>query len=444
MASEFRIKAYPRDLAPVIQDRWHSGEISKGRESDSDSLPEPPVLEHLLSVCFQASLLRDEDRPVRFRLIYRAPDRFPPDKGPPHGLHRLLFDDLLPFTERELRKLSPSVDFHGSLVGVWLDERNGLAIWGIVHSGLRWTQNLYGGGKLIQPLPKSLVVNVTNPGRITVSKGSADLATLNSGRIVSTSLTVSDSKWISSAFDSLADEELALHKDFRNRATKPWASIDPGFFRIMRKQVLMRIVGKIRANRHGGTLIFIPDELIDELLKPNSYLKFKYRFVSEEPRRRFRTLVVRTANELAESYGSHDNPEKEVGWTDYLASKNQILSSLDESVFEWAHLLAGMAQVDGAVVITQRLELIGFGAQISGKLDRIDSVAHALEPEGCEVRIERTDCVGTRHHSAYSLCNGLHDVLVVVVSQDGTAQLVKWNRSMVTIWEQLLPSLIEV
>jgi hypothetical protein len=285
------------------------------------TLPEPSVLEHLISVCFQASLLREEDRPVRFRLIYRAPDRFPPDHGPPAGLHRLLFEDLLPFTERELRKLSPSADFYSSLVGVWLDEKSGLAVWGIVHSGLRWTQSLYGGGKSFQPLPESLVISVTNPGRITVSRGSADMATLNSGRIVSPSIAVSDSKWIRSASDSLADEELAMHRDVRRDATMSWASVDPEFFRMMRKQVLMRIVGRIRSHRHGGTLIIIPDERLDQFLSPNPYVKFKYRFVSEEPRRRFRTLIVKIANELAESCGSH-SPERVVGWTEYLASKN--------------------------------------------------------------------------------------------------------------------------
>jgi len=132
-----------------------------------------------------------------------------------------------------------------------------------------------------------------------------------------------------------------------------------------------------------------------------------------------------------------------VGWMEYLAGKNQTLSSLDESVFEWAHLVAGMTQVDGAVVMTERLELVGFGAQISGNLRHVDSVAQTLDPEGCEIRKEQTDCVGTRHNSAYSLCNALHDVLAVVVSQDGTAQLIKWNDGMVTVWEHLSPSLIE-
>jgi len=318
-----------------------------------------------------------------------------------------------------------------------------LSIWGIVHSGSRWTQSLHGGGKGFQPLPDSLVISVTNPGRITVCNGSTDIATLNSGKIVCPSTAVFDSMWIRSALGTITDEELALHREARRYATKPWAAIDPEFFGTLKKQVFMRILGRIRSNRHGGTLILIPDERKNEVLSENPYVRIKYRFVGEEPCRRFRTLIVKIADALAEFHGSFENPAIEVGWTEYLAGKNQILSSLDESVFEWAHLVAGMTQVDGAVVITERLELVGFGAQISGKLVRVDTVAQTLDPEGCEIRKEQTDCVGTRHHSAYSLCNVLHDIVAAVISQDGTAQLIKWNDGMVTVWEQLSPSLIE-
>jgi hypothetical protein len=437
MASEFQISTYPKDLASFIRDSW-----PKGNARECASLPDLTVLEHLISVCYQASLLQEEGRPVRFRVIVLAPDCFPPDLGPPVGLHRLLFRDKLPFTERELRKLSPSVDFYSSLIGLWHDGKSGLSIWGIVHSGPRWAQSLHGGGKMFQPLPNALVINVTNPGRITVNNGSTEIATLNSGKIISPSMAVFDSLWIRSEFSSIVDEDLAFHREARKRAEKPWAAIDHDFFRTIKKQVFMRIIGRIRSYRHGGTLIFIPDEIKEEFLSAD-YVKLKYRFVDGESRRRFRTLTVEIANELAEFYGSPENPEKEVGWAQYLTSKNQILSRLDESVFEWAHLVAGMTQVDGAVVITQRLELIGFGAEISGKLERVDEVAQALDPEGFEIREERTDGVGTRHHSAYSLCNALHNVVAVVVSQDGKAQLVKWNGNMVTIWEQLSPSLIE-
>jgi len=439
MASEYQVSAYPKDLASFVLGHWQAGS-----SREYASLPNPAELEHLISVCYQASLLRDEERPVRFRLIFLDPDRLPPDQGPPTGLHRLLFRNTLPFTERELRKLSPSVEFYSSLIGLWREGKSGSSIWGIVHSGQRWAQSLHGGGKSFQPLPESLVIHVTNPGRITVCNGSIEIATLSSGGIVSASMAVFDSTWIRSALVSLTDEELALHMEVRNRTTKPWAAIDPEFFRIIKKQVLMRIIGRIRSNRHGGTLIFIPDECKDQFLAENPYLKLKYRFVDEEPCRRFRTLIVKMANELAEFCGSAETPEREVGWTEYLTSKNQTLSRLDESVFEWAHSVAGMTQVDGAVAITPRLELVGFGAQISGKLERVDSVARALDAEGWEFVQEQTDSVGTRHNSAYSLCNALRNVAAIVVSQDGTAQLVRWNNGMATVWEQLSPSLIEV
>ncbi len=45
----------------------------------------------------------------------------------------------------------------------------------------------------------------------------------------------------------------------------------------------MRIIGRVRAQRHGGTFIIMPDERIDEFLTTNPHLNFKYKFVSEKP-----------------------------------------------------------------------------------------------------------------------------------------------------------------
>ena len=438
MASGFKISAYPRDLALFLRKHWQT-ESGRG----GAPLPDPKVLEHLISICYLASLLREEGRPVRFRAIFLPPERLSLDLGPPAGLHRLLFQDDLPFTERELRKLAPSVDFYASLVGVWQNGKSGLSIWGIIHSGPQWAQSLHGGGKGFQPLPDSLVISVTDPGRITISNGSTEVATLNSGKIVCPSTAVFDSLWIRSEFGSTIDEEFALHGQARKNAKRPWAAIDPDFLGTIKKQAFMRIIGRIRSHRHGGTLIFIPDELKETFLSDNSYVKLKYRFVDEEPRKRFRTLTVEIANELAVFYGSVENPEKSAGWSEYLSNKNQALSRLDESIFEWAHLVAGMTQVDGAVLLTRRLELVGFGAQISGTLERVDEVAIALDAEGIEIRKEPTDGVGTRHHSAYSLCNSFHNIVAVIVSQDGKAELSKWTGNMVTVWEHLSSSLME-
>jgi hypothetical protein len=153
---------------------------------------------------------------------------------------------------------------------------------------------------------------------------------------------------------------------------------------------------------------------------------------------------VDIANALAESNSSSGDPAKTIGWAEYLAGKNHTLSWLDEAVFEWAHLVAGMAQVDGAVVINRRFELIGFGAEISGKLDKVDRIAKALDSEGLQTLMESTDSEGARHNSAYSLCNALHDVLAMVISQDGTVQVAKWVNGTVTVWDQVATSLMDV
>ena len=44
--------------------------------------------------------------------------------------------------------------------------------------------------------------------------------------------------------------------------------------------------------------------------------------------------------------------------------------------------------------------------------------------------------MGTRHRSAYRLCNELRDVIAVVISQDGNVRFVKCKDEAVTYWDQ--------
>jgi len=86
--------SYPKDLALFVREHWEVDRSSLVRqgvihEYSANSLPEPSVLEEILSTCYQASLLQDEQRSVRFRLILQEPDRFAAEEGPPKGLHRL-------------------------------------------------------------------------------------------------------------------------------------------------------------------------------------------------------------------------------------------------------------------------------------------------------------------------------------------------------------------
>jgi hypothetical protein len=81
-----------------------------------------------LSVAQHFNWMREEDRPVRFRLILGEPGCFDGKDGPPAGLHRLLLSEPQPFDGYKLQRLSPAADFYRSLIGVRRGSQEGLQI----------------------------------------------------------------------------------------------------------------------------------------------------------------------------------------------------------------------------------------------------------------------------------------------------------------------------
>ncbi len=426
--------AYPQHLASFVRERWG------GTVPGADPLPDPPVFETLLSACYQASLLREEERSVTFRMVLCDPDRLPVRQGPPSGLHKLEFPEPRPFDVQELRRLSPAADYYRSLVGVAPYGERGLRIWGLVHSGPRWLRWDQGGRDAPPPLPSAPIVRVFGPGRVAVDCGSVVVGKLEEGVLSDSTMNVYDSRWLPDTFAPVRAELAEIHAKARERAQEKygedWAPLDNDVTRLIGQHTVKRVVSAVRNSRHGGTLVIVPPNLADDILE-DRYVALKYKFAEDEPRRRFRTLIVRAMNVLAESYGRDGaSTGKVVGWKAYEASSDGELSDLDEAIFEVAHLIAGLAAVDGAVVMTQRFELLGFGGEISGELPGVETVAKALDIEGDEIMEEPTEGLGTRHRSAFRLCNALADVIAVVISQDSNVRFVKQKDGAVTYWDQ--------
>jgi hypothetical protein len=147
-------------------------------------------------------------------------------------------------------------------------------------------------------------------------------------------------------------------------------------------------------------------------------------------------------NELARYYGSSGDPGTLVGWGHYVAATNKTLLELDEALFESARFIANLAAVDGAVVLTEGLDLVGFGGVIKGAFSKEDIIARAIDVEGEQKVYERAEGVGTRHLSAYHLCKEIPDVIAIVISQDGNTSLVTSMDNFVTCWD-FLPMFVE-
>ncbi|MCW2927038.1 MAG: hypothetical protein JWM86_1006 [Thermoleophilia bacterium] len=415
--------AHPRELTEFALERWPCAQPAEGQ------------LERLYATCYQASLLSEEGRPITFRAILADPEVFDADGGPPHSFHRLDLQRPIRFEPRELRRLSAAADYRRTLIGVQADGDGVLHIWGLVDQGVRWLHDVVGGRGGGPALPSVPIVHVVAPGSLEARCGSALVARLESGRLSGTRFDVFDATWLHDDFLPLQDAVNRRHELARDAAEargEQWARPEHGIARLIGEQMVKRVVALIRQGRHGGTLLFVPDEATVGG-DANGFLDIKYPFADTSARRRFFDLLADILDAVAEIRGGDGGGV--YSWADFQATVDERLAALDEAWFELANLIAGLASVDGAVVLGRHMEIVGFGAEILGQLPPVRSVHRALDLDANSVSEEPAASEGTRHRSAYRLASALPGALAIVVSQDGGARFVKDRDGAVTIWD---------
>jgi hypothetical protein len=201
--------------------------------------------------------------------------------------------------------------------------------------------------------------------------------------------------------------------------------------------MLKRLVSTIREGHNGGTILFIPREHTRRLIEEERSLRIKYAFSDEEPRRRYRTLILAVLRELSVTGAELDPLPTGVGWSTYQGSARPAIAALDEAILEMSQLLAGLSDVDGAVVLTEYFEVLGFGAEIGGNLPDVTVVRKARDLVDRDFKTLEVDGVGTRHRSAYRICAHEHGAMAIVVSHDGGVQFVAWHDGAPTFWEHV-------
>lgn len=396
-------RAYPRDLAKRVRALW-----------PPDGMALPTGLESVLEAAYHASFLREEERPVTFRLLVAPPSALEDGGGPPDALLPLPFAELRGFDEHELRRLSQAAKYHRALVAV-CEEEGRLVTWGVVQSGPRWVQSADGARAKEPPMPRALVVRVARPGQVAVSCGSQLVAELRGGALTDFMLDVFASRWLPERFAPYRAEVATAHR--ASGGTFDDASAGD-VTRYIAQKMLKRIVSTMRGAHHGGTVLLVPPDC-----SADRFLRTKYAFADGDARRHFRRLTLTILRAREANAGADARS---------LASS---MSELEEALYEIAHLVAALADVDGAVVMTKRFELLGFGAEIAGELPDVKEVRRALDVEGEAWDLERVDRVGTRHRSAFRLCAAIPGAVAVVVSQDTSVRFVTFHGGAVTMWD---------
>jgi hypothetical protein len=156
--------------------------------------------------------------------------------------------------------------------------------------------------------------------------------------------------------------------------------------------LLVQLAVSMRAHGHGGTLLVVPSETEswrDSIVPPMPY--------ALQPR--FSGLA----------HLSHHDPEK-------------AQRAIDA--------IAGLTAVDGALVLTDRYEVLGFGAKIMRRKGRAQvEQLRIMEPieGGIAALVHPEQLGGTRHLSAAQFVQDQRDAAALVASQDQRFTVFQWS-----------------
>jgi hypothetical protein len=376
--------AVARSVAPKVAEhlRLHHANAPDVDQSAVDLLPGAEVIEALVDTAFWASVRREEGYVPKISLAFVPPLT---------EVSPLVFERPIPLDPTALTRLAAAVERPGIHLGVWPTfERPGdgqvadpawlrgdvfadLQVWGTTH--------------VIPPF--CFVVEVIAPGLLVLkhrprhaSRKFINVAVLEGDRIKIVDETASRIADCPALLTSMIGFDTQITED---------GSVG----------TLVQLALSMRKHGRGGILLVVPadgDAWAASIVQPVSY--------SVQP----------PYTELADlmSVGRGDTPTHE--WT--------------EAVGRAVDLIAGFTAVDGATIVTNRFEVLAFGAKI-GRQHGAESVGDIMVSEPVEDSVTEwmhaSKLGGTRHLSAAQFVHDQRDSLALVASQDGRFTIFAWS-----------------
>src|ERR1700732_2842497 len=176
------------------------------RASGADTLLDSAErLNAFLSVAYQASLLREEGRPVECRIALLPKHELEPGALARIGFHAVRFAKRRKFWEQEIRRLGPATGFYRSMIAVELSPKYGFQICGMIHTGA-WSRDLtVAVDSVNHPIPDWLIIHVRCPGNLVIHRGSERIITLLNGRVEGHGFDLFASSWFLQRYRTIAD-----------------------------------------------------------------------------------------------------------------------------------------------------------------------------------------------------------------------------------------------
>jgi hypothetical protein len=286
--------------------------------------------------------------------------------------HPLHFERPLSLGPAGLARLAPAVERAGIHLGVWPDG-DSLRVWGTTRSVPTYC----------------FVLEVAAPGLLVVKHHRGE----ETGKYVNVAVLEGDQV-------KVVDEQASRVPDCPAVLTSLLGFDSPASW-VNSADVLVQLAVSMRAHGRGGALLVVPagaETWRNSIVHPITY------------------AVAPAFSLLVDLMRETEDERRRRWWQDAWSRAVEAI--------------AGLTAVDGATMITNAYELLGFGAKIARRSGspQVEQVTVTEPVEGVEPAIVHpTQLGGTRHLSAAQFVQDQHDAVALVASQDGHFTIFAWS-----------------
>ena len=284
--------------------------------------------------------------------------------------HPLQFEQPLPLDPATLTRLAPAVERPGIHLGVWRDSAEPY-IWGATRTLPPWC----------------FVLEVVEPGLLVIKHRRADPG----GKFGNVAVLEGDQVSIVDVAATMATE----CPDFVQALLAFDAPGKDG------QGVLLQLALSMRSHGHGGSLLVVPHGTVAW----RSSILWPVRYTVAPP-------FTKLSEVMAQAAAQGNDP----AWRD------AFRAAVDA--------VGGLTAVDGAAVLSDRWDVLAFGAKI-GRADGNTTVEEVLLKEPIvgrrPVTMNAAELGGTRHLSAAQFVHEQRDALALVASQDRRFTVFTWG-----------------
>lgn len=414
---------FPADLADRVAERWHT--MTARHEGRVPLLPRPADLRHVLATAFFASFEREEGRNLRFVLCC-TPDLEVTRDGFGELVPVMPLETPRPVSVAMLRSLAPAVNSNNAAILIRCperaDDKDSCQIAGVLHVGANLARARAGRSFYYRPAPHALIVDVRDAGELHIYQGGMKLAAMKGGRLYD-QIAYSALEFLPLT-DILARGEHALrtrvavpdHEPAHDTSDFHWTAL---------LNTILCIVNGVKEHRHGGTMLLVSPDAAPTL---PIHTKFDIHERVNILGNRF-VQFLNARHQLAEARWRQKAAAHIEAHATALSIWENAAFDAEEQLGDAADFVSRLTAVDGALVMTSDLRVLGFGAEIV--LDTaVPVTAYEVvgNPDLAETWPEvDSQSFGMRHRSALRCVSVSNSVAAFVVSQDNSVSFI-WKK----------------